>query len=82
VSKFLHDEVSRVLLNNFYIDNLVVSLDLPLQLLQIYRGVSERMSQAAFLQREWNSSSEQVREVLRRDGNASTKNVEKDLGYN
>jgi hypothetical protein len=82
VSKFQYNEVSRVLLNNFCVDNLVVSRDLPLLLLQIYRCASERMSQAEILLREWNSSSEQVREVLRRDGNASTKNVEKDLGYN
>jgi hypothetical protein len=40
------------------------------------------MFQAGSLLREWNNSSEQVREVLRRDGNASTKNIAKVLGYN
>jgi hypothetical protein len=82
VKKFPNDEVSKVLLDNFYVDNLVVSRDNPRQLLEIYKGASERMSKARFLLREWNSSNEHVRRVLRRDANASTKSVEKVLGYN
>jgi hypothetical protein len=51
VNKFLHDKVSRVLLNNFYFANLVVSRDLHLQQLQLYRGASERVSCRVFAAR-------------------------------
>jgi hypothetical protein len=43
--------VSRVLLNNFYFANLVVSRDLHLQQLQLYRGASERVSCRVFAAR-------------------------------
>ena len=82
-SKYPDDECTRILLSNFYVDNLIITGDSEEKLGKLYKECSSRMKEGGFLLRSWNSNSKELQKVFTEDEVISqhNNNYEKVLGY-
>ena len=80
---FREDEISQVLKSNFYVDNLLVTHNSEKILLKVYQECLSRMKQGGFYLRSWNSNSQELQSIMKKDGNFVTheNEYEKVLGY-
>ena len=66
-SKYPDDECTRILLSNFYVDNLIITGDSEEKLGKLYKECSSRMKEGGFLLRSWNSNSKELQKVFAED---------------
>ena len=80
---FREDEISQVLKSNFYVDNLLVTHNSEKMLLKVYQECLSRMKKGGFYLRSWNSNSQELQPIMKKDGNFVTheNEYEKVLGY-
>ena len=83
VSKYPDDKCTQILLNNFYVDNLIITGNDLDELKTIYKTSYDRMSDGGFILRSWNSNSEDLNELFTDDLNMAEHGCdeEKLLGY-
>jgi len=62
------DECTQILLNNFFVDNLIFSGNDPQCLKELYHECNKRMEAGGFHLRSWDSNDEQLRSVMHEDG--------------
>ena len=77
------DEVSNILSNNFYVDNLIITGNKVSEMNDIYQEAYDRMKAGGFILRSWNSNSIELRDQMAHDGRLveHTCEEEKVLGY-
>ena len=82
--KFPLDECTRMLLNNFYVDNLIKTSNESSVLSNLYKESVVRMNQGNFALRSWNTNCEELKQELLDDQNLVEHgcDLEKVLGYN
>ena len=81
--KFAQDECSEMLLNNFYVDNLVKTSNSISELSKLYTEAFARMQQGNFDLRSWNTNCEELKKQMIEDQNFVDHGceLEKVLGY-
>ncbi|CAL4128735.1 unnamed protein product, partial [Meganyctiphanes norvegica] len=67
-NQFPNDECTQMLLNNFFVDNMVKTHNSIDKLKQLYKTSAERMALGNFDLRSCNSNSEELRNVMKVDG--------------
>ena len=80
---FPDDKLSKILANNFYVDNLIVTGNETNEMQELYHLAYERMKAGGFTLRSWNSNSTELRTQMANDGRLveHTSEEEKVLGY-
>ena len=66
-NRYAKDECTDILLNNFFVDNLVKTHNDPNKLSELYQTAVERMDQGGFDLRSCNSNVEQLKEMMIKD---------------
>ena len=83
VKSYQKDKCSEILVNNFYVDNLIVAGNDTRVMKDLYRNCYERMLEGGFILRSWNSNSDELRNLMKAEGGLVEHNCpdEKVLGY-
>lgn len=83
VNRYRDSSCKEMLLNNFYVDNLIKTHNSPEFLLNLYREARDVMAEGSFLLRSCNTNCEVLREEMKRDNSLVTHDspFEKVLGY-
>ena len=83
VESYPDDKCKKILENNFYVDNLIVTSNELGELHELYNLCYNRMKEGGFTLRSWNSNSIELREILEKDGRLVEHGCteEKVLGY-
>ena len=66
--QFHKDKISKLLSNNFYVDNLIITSNNLDELKHLYNETYNRMALGGFELRSWNSNSQEMREIMMKDG--------------
>ena len=84
VSKYVQDEVSKILMSKFYVDNLLVTSNSESFLSEVYYKAVERMKNGGFELRSWQTNEPSLAQKFAEDSVKVThdKPYEKVLGYN
>ena len=84
VSNFIQDECSKILLNNFYVDNLLFTSCFKDKISEMYDRCYDRMLQGGFVLRSWTSNIPEMRVQMQADNRyvEHQSDYEKMLGYN
>ena len=77
------DEVSNILSNNFYVDNLIITGNEVNDMQYQYQEAYDRMKAGGFMLRSWNSNSNELRDQMANDGRLVEHTCEEErvLGY-
>ena len=67
ISKYNQDLFSKILQENFYVDNLIVTTDDPKMLFQFYDEANSRMEEGGFVLRSWNSNFVKLQKKMKLD---------------
>ena len=69
VRKFIQDDCTEMLLNNFYVDNLIKTSNSISELSQLYTEAFDRMQQGNNELRSWNTNCEDLKQHMIEDHN-------------
>ena len=67
-SMYHKDEISDILSNNLYVDNLLVTTNDPTFLKQVYYQSMKRMQEGGFQLRSWNTNEPSLRDTMKTEG--------------
>ena len=83
VTQYPQDKCSELLNSKFYVDNLLITSNSIDELNDLYKLSYDRMKEGGFTLRSWNTNSEHLRDLFKKDGNfvEHSNNYEKVLGY-
>ena len=81
--RYPNDVVSEFLLNNFYVDNFLVTSSAPSELETVYSESSARLTEGGFELRSWNTNLDSLKARIEDDGRGSQHECseERVLGY-
>ena len=82
--KYTDDEFSKVLKENLYVDNMLVTSNNLNFLKEVYAKTQNRLEEGGFTLRSWNSNSKELQSLMTNQGNIASdgNSFEKVLGKN
>ncbi|XP_064088753.1 uncharacterized protein LOC135203073 [Macrobrachium nipponense] len=80
--KYTSDEFSKILRENMYVDNMLVTSNNLEFLKEVYQETQKKLKEGGFTQRSWNSNSKELQSVMTNQGNLAShgNSYEKVLG--
>ena len=84
INQYSEDECTRIIKNDFYVDNLIVSDDNNSKFMYIYKMSVTRLQEGHFLLRSCNSNSKELKVLMEKDNSLTQHNskFERVLRYN